>query len=155
MSILDYKGIILNVDLQRENDMPVDSLPTVPGIYAQIHWRSMGVRIGESVNIRARHQQARSWFKGMHSGTAHPSQLKRNNVFCQAAKRDGENGFGHCVISTDPLLKSDLLRHEIEEFLFAWVANHPIYRDFNFQGGYKNTLEDSCLEEVEKRMVVV
>lgn len=104
MSILEYKGIILNADWRLENDVHVNRLPAVPGIYAQIHSRSMGVRIGESVNIRARHQQVRSWFKGMHSGTAHPSQLRRNNVFCQAAKRDGENGIGHCVISTDSLL---------------------------------------------------
>lgn len=151
---LVFKGIELFVDWRPENDVPVNDLPRLPGLYAQIHWRSMGVRIGESVNIRARHQQARSWFKGMHSGTAHPNQLRRNNVFCQAAKRDGESGFGHCVISTDPLLASDALRHEIEEYLFIWVANHPIYSDFNFQGGYKNTLNDSCLDEVEKRFLI-
>lgn len=149
MSVLEYKGIILNVDWRRENDVPVEKLPREPGVYAQIHWATNGVRIGESINIRARNQQARSWFKGMHQGTGDPSQLRRNNLFCQAAKRDGESGFGHCLISTDPQLSSDKLRHEIEEFLFIWVANHPIYIDFNFQGGYRNTLKVSRLDELE------
>lgn len=144
-----FKDIALNVDWTSATDIPVDKLPTTAGLYAQIHWRSNGVRIGEAANIRSRHQQARSWFKAMHAGTANEDQLRRNNVFCQAAKRDGEFGFGHCIISTDPRLQHKALRTEIEEYLFIWVANHPIYNDFNFQSGYANTLGATSLEIVE------
>lgn len=153
MSTLEYKGIILNVDWRPENDVLVERLPRVPGVYAQIHWATNGVRIGESINIRARNQQARSWFKGMHQGTAHPSQLRRNNVFCQAAKRDGEKGFGHCLVSIDPKLHSDALRHEIEQYLFQWVAQNPVYLDFNWQGGYVNTLHTSDLNALDPMSV--
>lgn len=147
--ILVVEGILLNVDWVKANDVPVDALPRSAGVYAQIHWKSNGVRIGESSNIRQRHQESRSWLRGMHDGTADATQLRRNNVFCQAAKRDGEAGFGHCVISTDPALEDKGLRDEIERYLFAWVANHPVYHDFNFQPGYRNTLKVSVLEELE------
>jgi hypothetical protein len=81
----------------------------------------------------------------MHLGTANPNQLTRNNVFCQAAKRDGK--FAHCVVSTDPRLNDKALRLEVEAFLFDWVANHATFQDFNFQRGWKNTLPWTTLEE--------
>lgn len=151
--VIVFKGIELNVEWTRTTDIPIDQLPTTAGLYAQIHWRSNGVRIGEAANIRSRHQQARSWFNAMHAGTAKEDQLRRNNVFCQAAKRDGESGFGHCIISTDPRLQDKVLRIEIEEYLFIWVAHHPVYQDFNFQAGYQNSLEFFTLSEVEANRI--
>jgi hypothetical protein len=88
----------------------------------------------------------------MHAGTAKPSEQRRNNLFCQAVKRDGAAGFGHCLISTDPLLVSESLRRDIEQYLFIWVADHPIYQDFNFQGSYRNSLRESRLEDLEARI---
>lgn len=149
---LVFKGVRLDIDWRLDKDVPIELLPKACGLYAEIHWASMGVRIGESINIRARHQEGRSWMRQMHAGTAKASELRRDNVFCQAVKRDGVAGFGHCLISTDPVLASERLRLEIERYLFIWVADHPIYQDFNFQQGYQNTLRESRLEDLEARV---
>ena len=149
MDSLLFKNIELNVNWSPELDVPVSRLPKSAGIYAEIHWRSHGVRIGESVNIKYRIAQATGWFKGMHNGTEHPNQLRRNNIFCQAAKRDGHEGFSHYVVSTDSRLHDKELRKEVEFFLFDWVASHALYKDFNFQKGYRNTLGFENLIDAE------
>ena len=149
---MEYKGILLDLEWTPEKDVPIDQLPSCAGIYAEIHWESFGVRIGHTKNIRARHRESSNWSRGMHLGTANPSQLKRNNVFCQAAKRDGK--FGHYIISTDPRLNDKTLRLEVEAFLFDWVANHAIFQDFNFQRGWKNTLTYTTLDEAIAKAVV-
>jgi hypothetical protein len=146
-SNLIFKGIDLNLDWTHETDVPIDKLPKCAGVYAQIHWPSNGVRIGHAANLRGRHQEARAWFNRMHNGTAPTNQIKRNNVFCQAAKRDGHAGFGHCIISIDSRLSDKVLREEVESFLFHFVATSERYLDFNYQRGYRNTLHIQTIDE--------
>lgn len=149
---MNYKGIQLDLDWTPDKDIPIDQLPSCAGIYAEIHWESCGVRIGHAKNIRNRHRESSNWSRAMHSGTASPSQLKRNNVFCQAAKRDGR--FAHCVVSIDPSLNDKTLRLEVEAFLFDWVAKHPVFQDFNYQRGWKNTLPYTTLDEAIQRAAI-
>lgn len=144
---MNYKGIELNMDWTPEKDVPISDLPKCAGLYAEIHWRSFGVRIGHSTNIKSRHSEAKCWMNKMHAGTAKPSEQRRSNLHCQAVKLDGAKGFGHFVISIDPRLEDGMLRLELETYLFNWVSRSDIYQDFNTQHGHRNALQFSTIEE--------
>lgn len=153
-AILVYKSVELNVHWIPEQSLKHSQFPLKSaGLYAQIHWKSHGVRIGMSKNLRSRIYKGSRWIKGMHDGTESVEQLGRakNNPFCEAAVRDGLFGFGHYLISCDIKLANESFRSEVEHFLFDWVAKHAIYKDFNFQQDYCNTLGGLTLAQVETR----
>jgi len=144
---MEYKGIELNMDWTPDKAVSYRDMPPIPGIYAELHIKSYGVRIGMSANLKERHNEAHGWFNKMQAGTARERDQKRNNVHCQAAKLDGASGFAHFIISTDPRLSDESLRKEVETYLFQWVAQSPLYLDFNTQRGHRNALQFSTIEQ--------
>jgi hypothetical protein len=115
------------------------SVPVLPGIYAEIHWRTRGVRIGESgASLRQKFAHDARWLLQMHSATARPQDLRRlrmsnpHPIVVHAAK-DGPAAFEFFVVSSDPRLADRLLRQEIERSLFSWIAKHPEYVNWNRQ----------------------
>jgi hypothetical protein len=109
-------------------------LPSLPGLYAEIHWPSRGVRIGETGrSIRGKIAHDLRWFKGMQDGTAGAAQLRRTLPIALAAPQTGAAGFEFCVVSCDPRLVDKALRQDAERFMFAWVARCAEYVDWNRQ----------------------
>lgn len=132
-----FKGLELNVDWVLGRGL-YGMLPSLPGIYAEIHWPSRGVRIGETGrSIRAKIAHDLRWFKGMQDGTAGAAQLRRTLPIALAARKSGAVGFEFYVVSCDPRLVDKVLRQDAERFLFQWVASRPEYVNWNRQVSWR------------------
>lgn len=136
--IILYKGIELFVDWADDNSVPVDELPTTPGLYAEICWEKLGVRVGETgQSVRGKIRHDIRWFKGMHNGSEKPEQLRRTSPICSAAKEFGHAGFKFYLISSDSRLSDKPLRQECERFMFDWCRNHTKLVSWNFQKSWR------------------
>lgn len=138
MATITFEGLELNVDWVPGRGLPPGTLPALPGIYAEVHWPSRGVRIGETGrSIRAKIAHDLRWFRGMQDGTAGPAQLRRTLPIAVAAKKGGAAGFEFYVVSCDPRLADKALRQDAERFMFQWVANRPEYVNWNRQVSWR------------------
>jgi hypothetical protein len=132
-----FQGLELNVEWTPGRG-PFSELPALPGTYAEIHWPSRGVRIGETGrSIRAKIAHDLRWFKGMQDGTAGPAQLRRTLPIALAALKSGPLGFEFYVVSCDPRLVDKLLRQNAERFMFKWVAGRAEYVNWNRQVSWR------------------
>jgi hypothetical protein len=126
-----FREIDLNVDWVQGRG-PRAALPNLPGVYAEIHWPSRAVRIGETGrSIRAKIGHDLRWFTSMEDGTAGLAQLRRTLPIALTARKTGPEGFEFYVVSCDPRLLDKGLRQEVERFMFTWVGRHPHYVDWN------------------------
>ena len=138
MSMLDYMGLKLNVNWRQGLGTAPESLPNVPGIYAEIYWPERGVRIGETGrSIRGKIKHDLRWFESMKNGTAPPAQLRRTLPIALAAKRTGATGFEFFTVCDDPRLVDKELRQHAERFLFQWVRAQKELVDWNRQVSWR------------------
>lgn len=134
---ITFDGLELNVDWRPGRGSRA-ALPALAGVYAEIHWPTRGVRIGETGrSIRAKIGHDVRWFKGMQTGTAGPAQLRRTLPIALTARQTGEAGFEFYVVCCDPRLADRVLRQQVERFMFAWVAANPAYVDWNRQKSWR------------------
>lgn len=138
MGFITHQGINLFVGWTEDNSVPVDSLPTKPGIYAEICWERLGVRVGETgKSVRGKIRHDVRWFNGMFSGTEKPEQLRRTSPICIAAKELGLAGFKFYLVSDDSRLCDKSLRQECERFLFEWCDKHSQLVSWNLQKSWR------------------
>src|SRR5438132_10861440 len=131
---LRFREISLDVDWRPGGGVPVPSLPSVPGLYAEIDWETKGVRIGETgISIRGKIRHDIAWFDAMHNGTAPPEQLRRTLPIAIAAKKHRAAGFEFYVVSTDPRCCDETIRQDAERFLFDWVGKRASHVNWNLQ----------------------
>ncbi len=134
----EFRGIQLATGWMPDSGVPIPELPATPGIYAEIYWPLLGVRIGETGNsIRAKIRHDVRWFQSMKDGTAPPVQLRRTLPIANAAKATGAVGFEFFVVSADPRLEDKHLRRECERFMFEWVRNAKGFVDWNRQRSWR------------------
>jgi hypothetical protein len=132
-SPLRFKDIELNISWVAGTGSPAN-LPALPGVYAEIHWPSRGLRIGETGrSIRAKIAHDLRWFRAMQDGTAGLAQLRRTLPIALAARMTGADGFEFYVVSCDPRLAEKPLRQEVERYMFDWVRGEADYVDWNRQ----------------------
>lgn len=134
---LRFKDIDLSIDWSPGRGSPL-RLPALAGVYAEIHWPTRGVRIGETGrSIRGKIAHDLRWFRSMQDGTAGPEQLRRTLPIALTARKSGAAGFEFYVVSCDPRLIDKALRQEVERFMFVWVARHSHYVDWNRQVSWR------------------
>jgi hypothetical protein len=94
------------LERQQGGGIAVDRLPVEPGIYAEVYWPQLGLRIGETGNsIRGKIKHDVRWMRSMHDGTAPEVQLRRTIPHTLAAKAAGPEGFEFYVVS---IVSSDI-----------------------------------------------
>ena len=132
-----FKKIRLNIEWSGRG-LPVNALPTKPGIYAEIYRPERGVRIGETGrSIRGKIKHDIRWFRSMGDGTAPKAQLRRTLPIAEAAKKTGDVGFAYFVVSCDNRLEDKELRQACERQLFEWVRQQPNWADWNRQRSWR------------------
>jgi hypothetical protein len=133
---MDFQGIPLNLDF-RQGLGNVRDLPTGPGIYAQVHWPTRSLRIGESQSVR-KHNLAHIRWADKHRAGTHPAEeAARRGVIVELVKTWGSEGLEHYTISADPRLSDRVLRVECEKFLHAWARTQDQYVNINTQRSYR------------------
>ena len=133
---LEYHGIVLNLDF-RPGAGDNDRITIGHGIYAEVHWPTLSLRIGESQNVRARNRQHIAWANKHRDGTHSQKEATRRGVIVELVKEWGSEGLEHFLISNDPRLADRELRVECEKFLHAWARTQTQYRNLNTQRGYR------------------
>lgn len=142
-----YQGIHLNLNFKKGAGAVADNInqmPTHGGIYAEVHWPTMSLRIGETGNsMRARNRNHLSWAE-KHRLKLHtkPSEIKRasngNSPITELAKKWGSTGIEYYVISDDPEIRSNReLRVACERHLHEWAKSQTTYKNMNTQKGYR------------------
>lgn len=133
---MDYRGVKLNMNFQPGHG-DVNNMPTGHGIYAEIHWPTRNIRIGEAGKVRARNRAHMRWADKHRAGTHKPDQAKRQGPIVDLARRWGSEGLEYYLISNDPRLTDRVLRVECEKFLHEWARNQGTYNNINRQRGYR------------------
>ena len=136
ITCVTFREILLNVDW-RQGESDRATLPTTPGIYAEVFWPARAVRIGETgLSIRAKVGQDWSWLRSMGDGTAPATQLRRSHPICAAAREFGSDGFEAFLVSDDPQLLDKTVRQECERYLFEYVRASE-WIDWNRQRSWR------------------
>ncbi len=133
---LSYQGIELNFDFQLGCG---GVLPAAPGIYAEVHWPTLTLRIGESKNVRARNLAHNRWADKHKAGTHSPKEANRRGLIVELAKEWGTEGLEHFLISDDPRLADRVLRVACEKHLHEWARHQTTFQNLNRQRGYRTT----------------
>lgn len=134
---VSFRDLELNVDWVPGRGSQ-SLLPDLPGVYAEVHWPSRGVRIGETGrSIRAKIAHDLRWFRAMHDGTAGVAQLRRTLPIALAARETGTAGFEFYVVSCDSRLADKALRQDVERYMFNWVAGRADYVNWNRQVSWR------------------
>jgi hypothetical protein len=133
---LEYQGIFLNLDFQPGQG---GEMPAGPGIYAEIHWPTRSIRIGESKNVRARNRAHIRWADKHQAGSHSPKEANRRGIIVELVKEWGSEGLEHFLISGDPRLADRELRVACEKRLHEWARQQTVFRDINTQRGYRTT----------------
>ena len=136
MDHIIYEGIELNLDFKKGDGGDV---PNIPGIYAEIHWPTRSLRIGESKNMRSRNLQHINWANKHRAGTHNEKETNRRGIIVELVKKWGSEGLEHFVISGDSRLADRELRVACEIRLHEWARNQKLYEDINRQSGYRTT----------------
>jgi hypothetical protein len=136
MACLEYQGIVLNLDF-RPGAGDNDRITTGHGIYAEVHWPTRSLRIGESQNVRARNRQHNAWANKHRAGTHSPKETSRRGAIVDLVKQWGSEGLEHYLISNDARLADRELRVACEMFLHAWSREQTEFRNLNTQRGYR------------------
>ena len=134
-----YKGIQFNLSfVQGEGD--VDNMPTHGGIYAEIHWPTRSIRIGETGNsMRGRNRSHMRWADKHHNSTHNEKETNRKGIIVDLVKEWGSEGLEFYVITDDPRVRGENkeLRVDCEKHLHAWARVQTEFRNINTQRGYR------------------
>ena len=136
MSSLSFQGIKLNLEF-RPGQGTVDAMPTGHGIYAEVHWPTKSLRIGESKAVRARNRAHMRWAQKHRDGSHTPKEAQRQGPIVELAKAWGAEGLEYYLISDDPRLADRELRVACEKHLHEWARKQTRFRDLNGQRGYR------------------
>lgn len=134
---MEFKGIRLNLNFVPGHG-DVNNMPTGHGIYAEVHWPTQSIRIGETgKSVRARNRGHMRWADKHRQGTHTPAEAKRQGPIVELAKQWGSEGLEYYLISNDPRLADRELRVECEKFLHDWARSQETYNNINRQRGYR------------------
>ena len=133
---MDYQGILLNLEF-RQGFGDLRSLPTGHGIYAQVHWPTRSLRIGESQSVRKHNQAHIRWADKHRAGMHSAGEAARRGIIVELVKVWGSEGLEHYLISDDPRLIDRVLRVDCEKFLHDWARAQDQYVNINTQRGYR------------------
>ncbi|WP_170399034.1 hypothetical protein [Ruegeria arenilitoris] len=129
-----YRGIKFNLSFERGCG---GEMPAGPGIYAEVHWPTMNIRIGESKNVRSRNRGHIRWADKHKAGTHKPEEANRKGPIVDLVKEWGSEGLEHFLISGDPRLSDRELRVECEKQLHEWARTQTIFVNMNRQRSYR------------------
>ena len=133
---MEWRGIVLNLDFEKDLGH-LDKMPTGHGIYAEVHWPTMSLRIGESQAVRARNLRHIRWADKHKAKSHNEKETARRGVIVDLVKQWGSFGLEHYLISNDPRLSDRVLRVECEKFLHEWARTQTTYVNINTQRGYR------------------
>ena len=133
---LFFNDIALDLEFS-EGRGDVYQMPTGHGVYAEVHWPTRSLRIGESQNVRARNLAHIRWAEKHRLGTHSQKEALRRGRIVELVKIWGSRGLEHYVISRDVRLADRVLRVECEKFLHHWAREQTTYVDLNTQRGYR------------------
>lgn len=136
--VMIYKDILFNlVFIEDEGD--VANMPTHGGIYAEVHWPTRSIRIGETGNsMRGRNRSHMRWADKHRNDEHNAKEAVRQGVIVDLAKQWGSEGLEYYVITDDPKVREDReLRVDCEKRLHEWAREQKTLRDINTQRGYR------------------
>lgn len=133
---LSFRGIILNLDF-RQGLGDVRNMPTGHGIYAELHWPTRSIRIGESQSVRSRNLSHMRWADKHLDGTHGPKEAGRRGLIVELVKVWGSKGLEYYLISNHSKLADREFRVDCEKFLHEWARGQTDYRNLNTQRGYR------------------
>ncbi len=133
-----YKGVQLNLSFFK-GEGNVGNMPTHGGIYAEIHWPTKSIRIGESGrSMRARNRAHMRWAEKHRRNEHNQQESNRNGIIVDLAKEWGSEGLEYYIITDDPVVRDNRkLRVDIEKYLHEWASEQKEFRNFNTQRGYR------------------
>lgn len=134
--MLEFDGIPLILDFVRGHG-DVRLLPNGPGIYAQVHWPALSLRIGESGHVRSHNLAHIRWAEKHRAGTHAPHLANRRGNIVDLVRIWGAKGLEHYLVSDHPRLADRVLRVECEKYLHGWARGQTIYVNINTQRGYR------------------
>lgn len=133
-----FRGIHFNLSfIKGEGD--VAKMPTHGGIYAEVHWPTRSIRIGESGgSMRGRNRSHMRWADKHRNGTHNEKETFRRGVIVDLVKEWGSEGLEYYVITDDPRVRDDReLRVECEKHLHEWARQQTDFVNINTQRGYR------------------
>lgn len=133
-----YKGVQFNLTFVEGNG-DVAHMPTHGGIYAEIHWPTRSIRIGETGNsMRGRNRSHMRWADKHRNGAHNEKEAARQGVIVDLVKEWGSEGLEYFVITDDPRVREDReLRVDCEKHLHEWAREQTEFRNVNTQRGYR------------------
>jgi hypothetical protein len=134
--MLEFAGVALNLEFVKGRG-DVRLLPNCPGIYAQVHWPTRSLRIGESKHVRTHNLAHIRWAEKHRDGTHPPHLANRRGLIVELVKAWGAEGLEHYLISDNPRLADRILRVDCEKFLHEWARTQKVYVNINTQRGYR------------------
>jgi hypothetical protein len=130
----DINGVMMNLKFVQGQG---DNIPAAPGIYAEIHWPTMNIRIGESKNMKSRNQSHKNWARKHKEGSHDERETRRQGQIVDLVKKWGAEGLEHFLISDDPKLEDRVFRVECEKELHRWAKTQTRFKNLNAQTGYR------------------
>ena len=136
--IMVYKGIQFNLSFS-EGEGNVADMPTHGGIYAEIHWPTRSIRIGETGNsMRGRNRSHMRWADKHRNSTHNEKEANRQGIIVDLVKEWGSEGLEYYVISEDLRVREDReLRVDCEKHLHEWARVQTEFQNINTQRGYR------------------
>ncbi|MEO0344111.1 MAG: hypothetical protein AAF198_11810 [Pseudomonadota bacterium] len=133
-----YRNIHLDLTFI-EGKGPVSNMPTHGGIYAEIHWPTRSIRIGETGNsMRGRNRSHMRWADKHLEGTHNEKEAARKGPIVDLVREWGSEGLEYYVITDDPRVREDReLRVECEKRLHEWAREQTEFTNINTQRGYR------------------
>ncbi|MEM6382041.1 MAG: hypothetical protein AAF739_05150 [Pseudomonadota bacterium] len=133
-----YRAIQFNLEFV-EGEGNVSHMPTHGGIYAEIHWPTRSIRIGETGNsMRGRNRSHMRWADKHRMGTHNARETARQGVIVELAKQWGSEGLEYFVITDDPIIREDReMRVQCEKWLHEWARVQTDFQNVNAQRGYR------------------
>ena len=133
-----YKGVQFNLSFV-EGKGDVDNMPTHGGIYAEIHWPTRSIRIGETgISMRGRNRSHMRWADKHYNSTHNEKETNRQGTIVDLVKEWGSKGLEYYVITDDPKVRVDReFRVDCEKQLHEWAQVQTEFRNINTQRGYR------------------
>ena len=134
-----YKGIQFYLSFV-EGEGDVANMPIHGGIYAEVHWPTRSIRIGETgISMRGRNRKHISWADKHRNGTHNEKEANRQGIIVDLVKEWGSEGLEFYVITNDPRVrgKDKELRVDCEKHLHEWARVQTEFQNINTQRGYR------------------
>ena len=132
---LNFRNYSLNIEFP-EGEGAVEKMPSMPGVYAEIHRPTNYIRIGHAANMKSRNKSHIIWAEKHRLGThTKPSEVTRaqngNSEITEVAKKWGAKGLEYYVVCDDPRLSDQNQRKDVENFMHEWCRNQNGFYNMN------------------------